>query len=356
MSPLAKRVLLASTVLITGLLLATEAAGRINYFSRHGMPFFSPARDVLYRFYPNLRDVPRAGRADEPPDAVRILMLDGSTLSPGFSPVGERLEQGLAEWLQRPVRVYNLSAPAQSSLDSWYKYWALRDRSFDLVIVYDGINDLRANNVPDALWRDDYSHYAWYREVNFLVRHHDWTRFGWILPFYLQHKLVALDRKTFNHGQKVPYNSELSRPEWMGYGASIKTVAPFRDHFERLLDLARQKHEPVLLMTFAWFIPEGYTETRFNRGELPYVQQGKGTPLQLWGTPENMTAGLQAHNGIIRDLAASRHTLFVDQERFFSGHPDYFQDVCHFTDAGAEAFAAHLLDELNAQAKAGDFS
>jgi hypothetical protein len=332
----------AASVLLSFVLGAVvfEVAGRVSYFSRHGMPFGSPASALIYRFYPNLRDVPA------PAGETRVLILGGSTLSPGFSDVGARLERGLAEWLQRPVRIINLAMPAQGSLDSFYKYWALRDQPFDLVILYDGINELRTNNVPPALWRDDYGHYAWYEEVNFFMRHHGWTRAGLVLPFYVQHKLVALDRKVLNRGRTLAYNSASSRPEWMAYGATVRSAAPFRANLERTIELARRKGEPVLLMSFAWCIPEDYSLELFRTYQLPYARGAGAEPVEMWGAPPHIRAGLIAHNAVIRDVAQRSGTWFVDQHAALGEQPLRFLDVCHLSPAGAEVFADRILEEL----------
>ena len=340
-----KRWFALAVVYACSAVLAFEIAGRVTYFSHHDLPLLSPASDLVYRFYPDLQDAVR----DDPQGALRVLILGGSTLNRGFCDAESRLQEQLASWLGRDVRIVNLAVAAQGSLDSYYKYWYLRDRHFDLVVLYNGINELRANDVPGELRRDDYSHYAWYEEVNFLVRHYDLTRYGLVLPFYLQHQAVSLDRKIISRGRKVPYNSAGIRPEWMPFGASIKSAVPFRRNLERTLSLARAKREPVLLMTFAYAIPEEYSRVRFEQGALGYDRSKPGEPVEMWGRPEDIIRGLQVHNDIIREAANGTDVFFVDQDALMKHDPRNFIDVCHLSPAGSDQFVRHMVDKLKRQ-------
>ena len=95
------------------------------------------------------------------------------------------------------------------------EYEALGNEHFDLVLVYDGINEARANNVPPDLFRDDYGHYGWYEVVNALARHQGRARFA--LPYtaeYLGLRLreLLLHRATSPETQSVPTGSTMGRP------------------------------------------------------------------------------------------------------------------------------------------------
>src|SRR5258707_744797 len=65
--------------------------------------------------------------------------------------------------------VLSESGVAGSSRDSLIKYLQLGDDQFELVIVYDGINDVRMNCCPREQFRDDYSHCSWYYEIQKLI-------------------------------------------------------------------------------------------------------------------------------------------------------------------------------------------
>jgi hypothetical protein len=99
------------------------------------------------------------------------------------------VEQSLLEQLaftgHRNVRVFNLSMPALTSRDGWLQYAAIGEGRFDLVMVYHGINDARANNAPPEIFREDYSHYSWYEIVNMLSAYHHRAHFA--LPYTVRY-------------------------------------------------------------------------------------------------------------------------------------------------------------------------
>jgi lysophospholipase L1-like esterase len=105
------------------------------------------------------------------------------------------------------------------------------------------------------------------------------------------------------------------------HGAEIKSAGPFRRNLEQLLALARERREPVLLASFAHVRPDSRPDT------------------ELWGAPEHVFAGLAAHNRILADLAQAHGARWLDLQARLAGDPAYFTDVCHFSAAGAQAFA-----------------
>jgi len=325
------------------LLLVFELAGRVGFFCHHGLSFWTPASHFAYRFYPNLKPIMEDNRFDR----VRVLVLGGSALNRGWSDFEVQLHDQLSAMLGREVQIFNTSMPARTSLDGYYKYWFLRQKPFDLIILYNSINELRANNVPDAIWRDDYSHYAWYDEANFYFQHEPLARYWTILPFYFKHLAVVLDRKIIHKGQKVYYNAERTRPDWWRFGATVKTAQPFRHCLEQTITLAHAKHEPVLLMTYAYHIPPDYSLARFEKGQLDYAQSTvKGSPVEIWGLPENVRKGLDVHNKVLREVAQIDGVFFVDQQALLGGHAKDFIDVCHLSPVGMEQFVQNLVGEL----------
>jgi CDP-glycerol glycerophosphotransferase (TagB/SpsB family) len=102
-------------------------------------------------------------------------------------------------------------------------------------------------------------------------------------------------------------------------------------------------------MTFAYYVAWDYSPALFASKELDYTLHDK--PIELWGTPGNVVAAITAHNAVIRELAASRDGVtFVDQEQLIPKRGAYFNDICHFTHLGTEAFVANLLDPITARA------
>src|SRR5262245_19850020 len=156
-----RKVLLAVCVLV----LAGELGTRLYWWLHTGAPPFS-ANTMWYTHYPEIIE---SGVEDGPisnsDEVYDILLLGGSVLSPYFGDVDKRLGQALRTRLGRPVRVFNLCKPAHTSRDSLLKYRSLAHQRFDLDVVYNGINDTRMYNCPPEVFRADYTHCTWYRQL-----------------------------------------------------------------------------------------------------------------------------------------------------------------------------------------------
>jgi hypothetical protein len=317
---------------------SAEVGARAFWSAAYGVPFRSPDR-ILYAYYPELEMVDREQPAHG--DAFYdILLLGASTLHHGWSQVAQSLSEQLALHGRRNVRIFNLALPGHTSRDSWLKYAALGKARFELVLVYHGINEARANNVPPKLFREDYAHYSWYESVNALAPYHGAASFA--LPYTLRHLAVRL-RSLLKADQYVPTDSP--RKEWVRYGRDPRSAVPFRQNLSAILDLARGRGDRVMLMTFAIYVPQDYSLEAFNAKRLNYALHQ--LPLELWGDPEHVVRTVAVHNEIVRGLAAQHEgVLFVDQARLMPGSGRYFNDPCHFTVIGAAKFVANLLGVL----------
>ena len=330
-------------MVVLATLCSVEVLARANYALHHRhLPFFSSGRDFIYRFYPELRPALQPERAAE---GLRVLLLGGSTLHPEFGDIAERLADRLQERFQQPIRMVNLAMPAQGVLDCDYKYRFLRQRRFDVVALYVGMNDVRANNVPDTLWRDDYGHYCWYDELSFFMRHQKWTRWNLLTPFFVKALAIRINQRLLHRAAHVSRHSV--NPEWIRFGGTIKTAKPFRAAIERIVTLAETKGEPLILMTFAHHLPKDYSRERLRDGSLDYIPSPQASPVELWGAPANVQAGLTVHNQIIREVA-QRHpaVIFIDQDQLMSHQGRWFIDVCHLSPAGSAEFVANIMAEL----------
>lgn len=299
---------------------------------KDGIPFFSPASRHLRRYYPGLKDVEDAKPAGA--GDVEILMLGASSLKNPLYDAGAVVEKMLGAdpaFAGRKVKVFNLAVEAHTSLDSYYKYLAAAGkRDFAAVVVYDGINDLRANNCPPEMFRADYTHFAWYDDVNFYHRNERYFRAGFYFPFFM-HAAGRRLQARFSESVYVP--RERPRQEWYKYGSDIKTAAPFRKNIEGILRVAAGKKQKVILSTFAHYIPKGYTYQNWRQRKYG----GKFVfPVEMWGTPEAVEKGLAAHNAIIREEAAANPAaaVLLDEDKTFPAREDMFIDVCHMTPNG----------------------
>lgn len=312
-----------------------ELGLRGMWAARCDTPFTRP--NYLFAFYPELK-FPAAQstrRGDKPYD---VLLLGGSVLHHDTAHVDERLRELLTPRLRREVRIYNVATPGHTSLDSLIKYRALAEQHFDLVVFYHGINEARANNCPDEMFQDDYSHYSWYERIHDVRAHPAGSL--WITPSSLCYLWMASKASLFQ-SRYVP----LHRPkaEWMEHGADIKTAGPFERNLRGILELARDKGEPVLLMSFAYHLPAGYTYARFHSRKLDYA-----APLHsvdIWGKPEHVVKAIETHNKIVVRLSREFQTPFVDQNGLMPKQGRCFNDICHLTHEGTRHFVGNMLKE-----------
>jgi hypothetical protein len=316
-------------------LLSLELTARL-YWRLRGVPLTRPDR-VLQAFYPGLGQIDARGeRWNAAP--THLLLLGGSTLHPLWGTVQAELREQLAYAGVPDVRIFNLAAPGLTSRDSRLAYEAIgAEEHFDLVVIYDGINEARANNAPPELFRDDYAHYGWYETVNALARHHGRARLA--LPYTVEYLGLAIRQALFPE-RYVPRNQP--RRAWLAHGGTVRTTAPFEANLRAILDRAARRGEPVLLMTFATRVPQGYSREAFEAGRLGYGLHL--TPLELWGEPAQVQAAVDAHNEMIRALAAAwPQVRFIDQARLLGADARAFNDPCHLTLQGAHRFVENLL-------------
>jgi prepilin-type processing-associated H-X9-DG protein len=294
---------------------------------------------VLYAFYPELKSVdavhPRHGDG-----YFNVLMLGGSVLHQAWGEVEPALAEQLDAAGVRSTRIFNLGVPAHTSLDSLLKYSALEGQRFDLVIDYDGINDTRTNNVPPALFRDDYSHYSWYATINAVAPYHGHAMFA--LP-YTFHYAVASAKQALHPEQYAPTHEPI--PEWTQYARALRSVAVFERNLSAIVALAAARGDRLMLMTSAWWLPANYSHDAFIQKRLDYGLHR--LPIELWGRHEDVVAALAAQNDAARRLAAShRGVVLVDQARLMEGSAKNFDDPFHLTIEGSISFARHIVDAL----------
>lgn len=306
---------------------------------RYKASFFDPG-DYIYGFYPELKMNVEALEESDYAD-FRVLVLGGSVISHEFCPIDSILHRRLYNQTTRPIRVYNLASRAHTSLDSYYKYERLKNYRWDLVILYHNINELRANNCPPGKFRDDYSHYAWYHELNTFHAHPEMNVVTFPLSLHLLYNTV---RQWMGMVEYLPRHSP--KPEMVRFGTDIRSAVPFRHYMSGILDMAREKRDKVLLMTFAYHIPQDYEYEKFKEKQLDYSDHTH--PLELWGSPAGVVEGLAVHNEIIRDLANeySETVCFFDQNARLTKGKVNFRDVCHLTLEGGVEFVDNLQYDL----------
>jgi len=260
-----------------------------------------------------------------------LLLLGGSVIHPEWGSVEARLRARLEQACPGRFRLYNLSQPGFTSRDSLLSYRQLDQCQFELVLVYDGMNDLRLNCCPPELFADDYSHAPRYAAL----------RGDLSQPAQGVWQIAS-------QGLATDLQWGTSDPALLEHARRPQTPRTLRANFAELLTLARHRHDPVLLLTYAWHLPDDYTLEKFSNHELDYARHAPARcAAELWGRPADIPAILTLQNAAIRDLAqTSPHATLCDLADELPRTGVNFVDPCHLTDAGCEEFVARIWPSL----------
>jgi len=318
-----------------------ELFSRIFLACQYQAPFLKP-QGIILHYYPELHKAQNT-YTNKNDGIFDILILGGSVLHNDWGEVEKHLTQQLRKKIGLAFRVFNLSNTAHSTLDSKFKMQLLTGKHFDLVMLYHGINDVRANNAPDSVFQTDYSHYLWYAHLRNILKHKEMS-FS-VIPYMLDYLLITA-RSFFQSDRFMPL--KVPKAEWIPYGHKIKTQTAFEKNIKDIVATAQKNKTPVLLLTFAYYIPENYSMKKFLNEELDY-HYGKSVKcsVELWGKPADVRKGIEAHNSIIKKIAQNgSHIYFIDMNSIFNKNKTYFDDVCHLTDQGSSKFVSALIPEI----------
>ncbi|MBN1943845.1 MAG: hypothetical protein JW849_11180 [Phycisphaerae bacterium] len=349
------RRLLRWAAFVLYVLILSEVASRAYWSIKHrdrGMPFFPAWSDWVDRFYEEIRDSGVRDARPQPEDGFfDVLLLGGSAQDRVYDSLADAsggktvLQDRLGEIVSRPVRVFNLAHPGMTTRDSLLKYQMLTAEGlhFDLVVVYHGVNDVRMNNIAAEKFRDDYTHSGFYRQFRRLRDYQPMLPY-FTLPYTIEYTAVhVLSSKKL--GVYLPKH----RPseEQLSHGVEIKTDRTFRRNVEGILDLAKDRGEPVLLLTFAWYIPENYTKDKCKAGQLDYARSPRPSLVEMWGSTDGVPKGIRAHNDVLRQLALEHpEAMFVDADLLIPKRGENFNDVCHLSEAGKVGLLDAFLPAL----------
>jgi len=312
---------------------------------------FSQRPSAWDHYYPRLR---QAGLVAQPAtrtdNRFDLLLLGGSVLDPEWGTVEAELQRRLEARLPGRWRLANLGQAGFTSRDSLLQYQHLGEQRqrFDLVLVYDGINDTRLNCCPPELFRDDYTHAIWYRQFADELARGTPT----LSRVAVAGVRSALDRNRLGTPE----------PELLEFAAQPQTPRCLRANHATLCGLAVERGDPLVLLTFAWHIPPEYTLQKFGDDLLDYARQGKNRcAAELWGKAEYVAHALRLQNDEIRALAAEWHARqstaakkppenrpetppvrLLDMEEQLPHTGEIFIDPCHLTERGSAAFVEIL--------------
>ncbi len=321
------------------LFLPLEIASRVYWRIKNDLSFFAP--EPMYIFYPLLKIVHETKiTADD--GYYDILFLGGSVLYDAgqWTKATSLLQEKLKNITNLPIRIHNVARPSHSSRDSLFKYRFLSDKHFDQVIVYDSINEVRANNCPPKMFQLDYSHYSWYHKINFF-EHYPYFKFL-TLPYTIFSLLTDIqEKKGLIHF--VP--TDIPNEEWVKYGNVIKSATAFENNINEILTLAKKRKEPLLLTSFAFYVPKDYTYLKFRTKKLDYDKHT--FYIEIWGKPINVILGILTHNNVLRKLAAQNpNVMFLDEFSKMPKGKKFYNDICHLTDTGLETLLNDFADTI----------
>ena len=282
--------------------------GKVYLWLRCGVPLAQIAVTVpTHSVY--FSGIGASGVLDADESHFNVVLLGASTAG--------QLAAGLNEELIRihgnNLRFYNLTNLAHTSRDSLYKFRMIAHKKLDLVLVYDGFNELRFNYTPS--FKADYSHVDRYSEIS---------------KRDMGGRVFATDFSRL-FGTTCPSND--LRPELLQYGSTIKTDVSLRDNLEEIAATCRGQ---LVLITFAYHMPVDYEQQRLLGVEI-YTRGEFNMSPDHWGRTEDIPRIMDAHNAVIRELAQRRHVTLVDLQRDLPATRENFSDACHLSPAGIAA-------------------
>jgi hypothetical protein len=304
---------------------AAELAGRWLHAQETGLPFFHAAEE---RFYPSLY----LGTRDQA-KGTRILLLGGSVL--------QRIPTSVWRPVENDWRLHNVSFKAHTTLDSLYKLESLlrAGQRYDFVVLYHGINEVRTNNVPPELFAADYSHYAFYRMAHALFR--DRASLGSLLA---RHSDIGYRLALAYHtrsGQEDLLPPDNPPKAWKPYGADIKSKESFRRNLIRISERVRESGARLIVPRFAYAAATNYSIAAWRQRSLGFSCATRGDPTHIWGIPEHVPLGIDAHNQVIDE---ERDRFVLVDTHAMQGNVDDFCDICHFSERGMREFVKLVLD------------
>jgi hypothetical protein len=290
------------------------------------LPQTQPSEDLIWNHYYGevYEDEIVAAKPALDDDRLDILLLGGSVMEQ----TGSYFKQYFAAHEELDAAVYMVARAAHNSRDSALKYTRIADRPFDYVLVYNGINDVPMNYIPDDEFDIEYRHCSWF---NSMERRLAAGRLN------LQDALVDSVRRY----------AVRSRPDedMLPYGAVIKTPPALKKNLGEIVDLARKAGSTPVLMTFGHYIEPGYDRESYLAGKYNYGKGPFGMPVEDWGLPGHVPAIMAAQNEAIRELAADKNVLLIEQADLITGRDNYC-DVCHLSYAGCEVFVRNVMDAI----------
>lgn len=266
------------------------------------------------------------------PGKIRVLTLGGSSMFNRH--MTERIKRDLNIVSDRPVEVLGAALQSHTSKSSLLKYRALSKYQFDYVLLCHAANDIFVNNVDSISFRSDYSHMSpWYKR-NFLLDNS-------LIARIIYNKLIW-GRSIFGM-EKVWYIYPKKEIE---NAMNFVSERLFEDNINIIVKEIKKSGAVPVLMTFAWSIPDNYSNEAFNKKLVGYNNPTDYDqhPVELFGAPEYVREGLRRHNAVLRDISAKQDCLLIDQENLIGKELHWFGDPFHLSEEGTEKFVGNITE------------
>ena len=321
-----RRILFASIYLVWLGLLGIGGITLFWWLQYGQLPQAEPSQELVWRHYYGevFEDEIAAATPSLEDDRLDILLLGGSVMEQ----TGPYFEDYIAAQQTPAASVYMVARAAHNSRDSALKYTQIADKPFDFVLVYNGINDVPMNYIPEDRFQIGYQHCGWFNSLERRL------------------KVGRINLQDSIRDTVVRY-AVRSRPEeeMLPFGATVKTPPALKKNLREIVHLARKAGSTPVLMTFGHYIEPDYDRETYLSGAYGYGEGPFGMPVEDWGLPEHVPAIMKAQNDAIRELAAEENVLLIEQAELITGRDNYC-DVCHLSYAGCELFVRNVMEAL----------
>jgi lysophospholipase L1-like esterase len=126
--------------------------------------------------------------------------------------------------------------------------------------------------------------------------------------------------------------------------APAQLADAFRPRLTELVQLARATADEVVLVTFSY-------QQRREQDPERFLQASQSSLFFMpWLRPEDILAGYEALNDVVRDVAREQEVILVAGETSVPGDGVHFADSVHFLDPGERAQADRVLAALREDA------
>jgi len=316
---------ITALLLVITVVFLIELSLRFKTSNELELPFFY---DRYQRIYPELYHQTIYYNENQ----TNILLLGGSVLGWTYENINNDSNGNY---------YINVAKPAHTSLDSLYKYryFIKHGYQFDHVVFYHGINEVRTNNINPEYFKFDYSHYSDYRLIKWVL--HSRTLFFNSELIFTSYRFL---NTYFNNRKTLPKHAP--RADFLEYGGTINSRFSFENNLLNIVNVSRNEESILIIPVYAYNLPLNYSKESLIDGTLGYSLEDRAFPIEIWGKPEYVLKGIDAHNQVI--IQNAEKYLLIDTSNI-SSYISNFVDVCHFSEMGKIQIISHISKSIDIQ-------